>query len=150
MVDFAKYSRVALDSSPFIYFIAEDPRYISKVEKLFSAISGGNISGVSSYLSLLEVLVKPLKESARDIALQYKDFMLSSSSLRLYPLDDQVAEKAAELRAKYYGNGFKIKTPDAIQIATGILNGAEVFITNDRNLKNVTEIEVAVLDEMAS
>ncbi len=82
--------------------------------------------------------------------MKYKDFMLSSSSLRLYPLDDLVAEKAAELRAKYYGNGFKIKTPDAIQIATGILNGAEVFITNDRNLKNVTEIEIAVLDEIAS
>ena len=143
-----KYNCVCLDSSAFIYFIDENPRYISKVEKIFSEISEGNILGVSSYLSLLEVLVKPIKEGARDVASQYKNFMLGSSSLKLYPLDDRVAEKAAELRARYYGNGMKIKTPDAIQIATGILNGADIFITNDKNLKNVKEIKVAVLDDI--
>ena len=143
-----KYNCVCLDSSTFIYFIDENPRYISKVEKIFSEISEGNILGVSSYLSLLEVLVEPIKEGARDVASQYKNFMLGSSSLKLYPLDDRVAEKAAELRARYYGNGMKIKTPDAIQIATGILNGADIFITNDKNLKNVKEIKVAVLDEI--
>lgn len=143
-----KYNCVCLDSSTFIYFIDENPRYISKVEKIFSEISEGNILGVSSYLSLLEVLVKPIKEGARDVASQYKNFMLGSSSLKLYPLDDRVAEKAAELRARYYGNGMKIKTPDAIQIATGILNGADIFITNDKNLKNVKEIKVAVLDDI--
>ena len=145
-----KYNCVCLDSSTFIYFIDENPRYISKVEKIFSEISEGNILGVSSYLSLLEVLVKPIKEGARDVASQYKNFMLGSSSLKLYPLDDRVAEKAAELRARYYGNGMKIKTPDAIQIATGILNGADIFITNDKKLKNVKEIQVAVLDEIPS
>jgi len=150
MLGLEKYHCVCLDSAPFIYFIDEDPRYISKVEKIFSEIANGNVLGVSSYLSLLEVLVKPMKEGAKNIALQYKNFMLSSSFLRLYPLDDQVAETAAELRARYYGNGLKIKTPDAIQIATGLLNGAEIFITNDKSLKNVKEIKVAVLDEILS
>jgi len=144
------YSCLCLDSSPFIYFIEEDVRYIDKVTKMFSAISDGDIKAVSSYLSLLEVLVKPIENGVQEIAARYKDFMLSSDFLRLFPLDDVVAEQAAWLRAKYHGNGFKLRTPDAIQIATGIVNGADVFITNDSKLKQVKEIKVVVLDELVS
>ena len=143
-----KHQCVCLDTSPFIYFMEENPKYISKVAEIFSEISNGSIFGISSYLSLLEVLVKPMKDEARDIALQYRDLMLGSTSLRLYPLDERVAEEAANLRAKYDGNGFKIKTPDAIQIATGLLNGADVFLTNDSALKKIREIKVMILDEM--
>jgi predicted nucleic acid-binding protein len=142
------YNCISLDSAPFIYLIQEDPRYISVVEQIFSEISYGSITGVSSYLSLLEVLIKPIKEGARDIATQYRDLMLNNAFLKLLPLDDKVAETAAELRAKYDGNGFKLKTPDAIQIATAILNEADVFLTNDSRLKNVKEINVVVLSEI--
>jgi predicted nucleic acid-binding protein len=40
-----------------------------------------------------------------------------------------------------------IKTPDAIQIAVGILYGASKFVTNDPDLKKVSDIEVHVLDD---
>jgi len=56
---------------------------------------------------------------------------------------EDIAEQAAELRAEY-----GIKTPDAIQIATGIFGGAAIFLTNDGKLEKVDEIEVIVLDEM--
>lgn len=147
-LDLKRYNCISLDSSPFIYFIEEDPRYLSMVEQVFSEISYGNIIGVSSYLSLLEVLINPLKKGDRATALQYRDLMLSSAFLKLFPLDDKVAEVAAELRAKYNGDGFKLQTPDAIQIATGILNDADIFLTNDDKLKNVKEIEVVILKEV--
>jgi len=147
-LDLRKYNCISLDSPTFIYFIEEDPKYISVVEQIFSEISYGNIAGVSSYLSLLEVLIKPIKEGARDIAAQYRDLMLNNAFLKLLPLDDKVAETAAELRAKYNGNGFKLKTPDAIQIATAILNEADIFLTNDSRLKNVKEINVVVLSDL--
>lgn len=144
-----RYNRICLDTAPFIYFIEENPRYISIVERVFSEISYGNILGISSYLTFLEVLIKPIKEDAREIANEYRDLLLGNIFLRMLPLDDRVAEKAAELRAKYDGDGFKLNTPDAIQIATGLLNEAEIFLTNDTNLKQVQEMEVVVLDEVA-
>ena len=49
---------------------------------------------------------------------------------------------SARLRAKY-----SIKTPDAIQIAVGILYGANNFLTNDPVLKKVPEIKVLILDD---
>jgi len=148
MLSLERYNRICLDTAPFIYFIEENPRYISIVERIFSEISHGNILGISSYLTLLEVLVRPIKEKARGIANEYRDLLLGNIFLRVFPLDDRVAEKAAELRAKYDGDGFKLNTPDAIQITTGLLNGAEIFLTNDTNLKQVQEIEVVVLDEV--
>lgn len=150
MLNLENYNCICLDSSTFIYFIEENPKYISKVEAVFSEISYGNIIGISSYLSLLEVLVKPIKEGAKEIALQYKDLMLSSAYLKLFPLDDRIAEAAAELRAKYNGNGLKLRTPDAIQLATGILNDADVFLTNDSKLKQVKDINVLALDDISS
>lgn len=145
-----RYNRICLDTPPFIYFIEENPRYVSVVEKIFTEISSGNIFGISSYLTLLEVLIKPLREGAVEIANEYRDLLLGNIFLGMFPLDDRVAGKAAELRAKYNDNGFKLKTPDAIQIATGILNEAEIFLTNDTSLKQIQEIEVIVLDEITT
>jgi len=144
MFDSAKYNRVYLDSSPFIYFIEENPRYISVVEDIFFRISYGNITGACSYLALLEVLIQPLREGAGDIAAHYKELMLNSGYLEMLPLDDKVAETAAELRAKYDG----LKTPDAIHLATGILSCAQAFVTNDKKLKQVKELDIIILDDI--
>jgi len=54
-----------------------------------------------------------------------------------------VAEQAAWLRAKYSW----LRTPDAIQIAAGLLQGAEALICNDNNWKKLTELPVLVLDD---
>ena len=52
---------------------------------------------------------------------------------------------SSRLRAKY-----TIKTPDAIQIAVGVLYGAPKFLSNDPGLKKVEEIEVLALDDFLS
>ncbi|MBN2438319.1 MAG: PIN domain nuclease [Deltaproteobacteria bacterium] len=43
----------------------------------------------------------------------------------------------------------KLKIPDAMQLATGLINGADTFITNDDSFKTVRgRIEVIVLHEL--
>lgn len=59
------------------------------------------------------------------------------------PIDDQIANQAAELRARY-----GLALPDSFQIAIAILSGCDAFLTNDLALKRVTEISAIVLDEM--
>jgi predicted nucleic acid-binding protein len=49
---------------------------------------------------------------------------------------------ASRLRAKY-----SMRTPDALQIAVGVLYGATKFLTNDPDLKRVSEIKILVLDD---
>jgi predicted nucleic acid-binding protein len=48
---------------------------------------------------------------------------------------------AEELRAKY-----GVRTPDALQLAA-VQAGATGFITNDRRLEAVKELEIGVLDD---
>lgn len=40
-----------------------------------------------------------------------------------------------------------IRPPDAIQIAVGIIYGADTFLTNDSGLKKVNDIKVVILED---
>ncbi|MBI2360494.1 MAG: PIN domain-containing protein, partial [Deltaproteobacteria bacterium] len=52
------------------------------------------------------------------------------------------AEAAALIRARY-----KLRLPDALQVAAAIQGGATLFLTNDGRIKKVEGIETAVLDD---
>jgi len=138
-------SVIFLDTAPIIYFIEENRTYLPALKEVFLKIDQGLVSAISSFITLIELLVKPLQVKEYDVAGKYRDLMLGSPCFTLYPVERTVSEKAAELRAKY-GAGFK--TPDAIQIATAVSFGAQLFITNDRNLKRVQEIEILYLDDL--
>lgn len=138
MVDF---KRIGLDTNVLIYYIEEHPVLMEKVELFINKIEDGKAIGITSYVTLLELLVKPIQEGRFDLVDQYRTIL--SSKLEMVPLNEIVSIKAAELRAKY---GFR--TPDAIQLASVISRKGDVFVTNDKGLKKVTEIRVMVLEDI--
>ncbi len=129
------YRRIGLDTNVLIYYIEEHPVFLEKVEPLIDWIADGRVIGITSYVTLLELLVKPIKEKRSDLVDQYKKIL--TSQLEMVSLDESVSLKAAELRAKY-----GIKTPDAIQLASVISKNGDAFITNDRRLETIEEIRV--------
>ena len=135
------YSQIGLDTNVLIYYIEEHPVFLKKVEPIIDRIAEGKATGITSYVTLLEMLVKPIKEKRFDLVEQYKEIL--TSELDMVPLDESVSLKAAELRAKY-----GIKTPDAIQLASVISKNGEVFITNDGRLDTVKEIKVLTLSDL--
>ena len=76
------------------------------------------------------------------MANQYRDILLMNRHVRLFPLEKTIAEEAAQIRAQY---GFK--TPDCIQLATAVKERADLFITNDAQLRKFSGVEVLVLDD---
>jgi predicted nucleic acid-binding protein len=54
-----------------------------------------------------------------------------------------MADRAASIRARY-----RLRTPDAIHLATAILEGVDVFLTNDRDLLQVREVPILLIDEL--
>jgi len=64
----------------------------------------------------------------------------NTQNLKIKPIDFQIAEKAAELRAKY-----GTKPPDTLQLGAALIEGAKAFVTNDEKLKQVEEIETIVM-----
>jgi len=134
---------VGLDTAPLIYFIEEEPRYLDLVRPFFEAISRGDIRAVTSMVTLLEVLVHPLRRGDSSLAARYRDILLNSEGVTTLPLTAEIAEEAAKLRA-----AFSLRTADAIQVATVIRGGASHLLTNDERLGSVTAATVLVLSEL--
>jgi len=78
-----------------------------------------------------------------DLADQYELLLDNFPHLKAHPIKRTVLRTAAQLRGRY-----RIKTPDAIHLATALESGATVFICNDRGLKAVQEIEFIVLGDL--
>ncbi len=64
--------------------------------------------------------------------------------LSVLPVSDDIAERAAFLHAHH-----NLKAPDALQLATALLSGSRLFLTNDDTLSQVGDIQVLILDRMA-
>jgi len=132
---------IAFDSAPLIYYIEEHPKYLATADELFESLDRGMARGMTSVLTLQEVLVKPLREAKNDLADQYIQILSNSRNITLHVIDRIVCETAARLRAKYEW----LRTPDALQVATAIKHQAQIIVTNDDRWQNLTEIQVAVL-----
>jgi len=136
-------STVGLDTGPLIYYIEEHPGFLAKVRPFFEAAERGEFRIVTSFVTLIEVLVHPLREGRPELAQEYRNILLHSPALTAIPLDEGIAEEAARLRARH-----NLRTPDAIQLATAIRAGASWFLTNDAELANLPEIYVVVLKQL--
>ena len=133
---------VGLDTAPLIYFIEENPIYLEAVNLFFEAMDRGDFSVVTSTVTLLEVLVHPLRSNNAALAEEYRDILLNSK-LMTVEVSSTIAEQAARLRADY-----NIRTPDAIQISAALKAGATHFFTNDIRLPEFAEIQVLSLDSL--
>jgi len=134
----SKHERLMFDTAPIIYFIEENECFSDITEEIFKTASRNNHL-FSSVITLSEVLTKPIKNNRIDLVEKYTELLLNSDDFTIYPIDAVIAEKSAELRARY-----NFRTPDAMQLAVGIENNATLFITNDKNPGKINEIEVFV------
>ena len=139
---FKNHPVIGLDTSIFIYHLEDHPHYSSLTEVVFGALERGNIRGVTSYLTLLEILTKPKAEGLLQVARDYEYYLTTFPNLTFYEMDLDVARKASDLRASE-----RIKAPDAIQVSTAILYGATAFLTNDRIFERVKGIDILILDK---
>ena len=131
-----------LDACIIIYWIeAADPFYsrlAEKIRKLEKAHPG--ISFAVSRLSLLECLVKPVRENDREVLERYATFF-QAPDLHIVELTPEVIDLATRLRAVH-----GLRTPDAIQAACALsLPEKTLFLTNDNAFKNVKGLELLVV-----
>lgn len=138
-----KNKKVFLDTAPLIYYIEESRQYSPILNKLFLENSKGEFLFQTSVITLLEVLVLPMRKYEFQLVEQYQNILCNSPSIDIFDLNIEIAKSAAGFRAKY-----GLKTPDSIQVATAIYSSADYFLTNDIRIKAIKEIEILVLDEL--
>lgn len=136
--------KIFLDTAPVIYYIEENERYLDFLTELFDLAKKNEIQFVTSSLTLLELLVLPIRQKQHELAQAYRDIILNSGSIVLVSMNVEIAVAAANIRANY-----NFKTPDAIQIASAINSNCNLFLTNDKKL-NTSEIETIYLEQTSA
>lgn len=137
-----KIGGIFLDTAPVIYFVEQNPEFSPKVQEIFERLDDGNLTAVVSPITLAECLVLPYKQKNSDIAQIFTELLANSENVLFYPIDEVIADKAADLRARY-----NLTLTDAFQLAIAIQAECDAFLTNDVDLKRVKEIPILVLSE---
>ncbi len=136
-------SRVFLDTAPIIYYAEKHPLYYGLVSPLFQAIDAGDITAITSVITLAECLVHPYLRGLTDLQRDYFDLIVYGANVEFVLQDERIGRLAAQLRARY-----GIELPDALQIATALQANCTAFLTNDTELKRVQEVSIVVVKEL--
>ena len=134
---------VFLDTSPFIYFFERHPTFFPYVEMLFNQIHEQEAEIISSIVTFIEIATLPTRLGNQELVEQYRAYFTSSSRVRLFPVDQAIAEQAITLRGNY-----QLKTPDATQLGTAIACQANYIVTNDLQWKQLTNQMVLTVEEL--
>ena len=135
---------LALDTGPWILWIEQNPALLPAVGPIFREIEEGRATAVTSVIAVLEVLTGAMRREDDVLVRRYESLFAESAGVVVLDVDMDIARRAAGLRARY-----DVRTADAIHLATALAAGASAFVTTDRRLARVKEIEVRVLKAAA-
>ncbi|MBI4704089.1 MAG: type II toxin-antitoxin system VapC family toxin [Deltaproteobacteria bacterium] len=134
---------LGLDTAPLIYLIEKHPQFLPTMRLVARSIDEGRPRAATSVVTLTEVLARPMKLGRADLVVAYRGLLEGNPSLQLVPIDGSLAVRAAELRSRH-----GIRTPDALQIAAALRAGCDAFLTNDTELRRVTELAVFLVSDL--
>lgn len=123
--------RILLDSSTLLAYYAELEHAHPLAVHLLRRIADNRDPwrGYYSVISASELLVRPIRSGNSPLTFMHT-FLTTFPNLMMLPVDLPVAMQAATLRATT-----NIRLPDALIIASGLLAGCEVIVSNDEGWK---------------
>jgi len=129
---------VYIDANIVIYAIEKIEPYAGLLAPLWLQTGEPSFTIITSELTWLETLTKPLKDRNSALAETYRAF-LKAQEMKLIPVSLAIWEEAAQLRC------LGLKTPDALHAATAMNLACELFLTNDKAFTRIPNLPVAVL-----
>lgn len=114
------YSKICLDTAPIIYFLENNPQYALPVQRFILQNATMNAQFITSVVTNVEYLPKPMIEGKQDFVLAYN----------------------------YLKTLLGLKPLDSVHLATAIFDGCDAFLTNDRQLKQISEVPVIFVEDL--
>jgi predicted nucleic acid-binding protein len=119
---------VYTDAQVLIYSVEQHPKYAPLLVPLWQAVQAGSTQVVTSELSILETLVKPIQNGDAALVQTYELFFVQPGF--------QTA------------SDFAANPPDAIHAATAELAACTLVVTNDQIFRRCSGLPVVVLDDL--
>lgn len=138
-----EFKRVFVDTAPIIYYLENSALYMDSIKKFFTKCIEENIQIVTSAITIEEYLVFPYSSGKMDFADNFKKF-IEYMNIEVVDIDSKIAEQGAKIRGQYKN----FKAMDALQIATAIVSGCDMFFTNDKQLRQEKELPCMTMDDL--
>lgn len=135
-------NRLFIDTSPLIYLTEKNPVYFNPVSLFFADSIENNKVLVTSTLTASEFEIKPRKLNRPDILKEFEKTVERLFEVSAITWD--VAEISSILRVKYTS----LKAIDSLQIACALKTNCTTFVTNDRRLNSIKEIQTLLIKDL--
>ena len=137
------FKRVFVDTAPIIYYLENNSLYVEPIKKFFAMCIKENIQIVTSAITIEEYLVFPYTSGKMEFADNFKRF-IEYMHMEVVDINFEIAEQGAKIRGQYKG----VKAMDALQIATAVISGCDMFFTNDKQLRQEKELPCMTMDDL--
>lgn len=134
LASLAEGALVLVDAAPIIYVLEARPRLAARFEPLFQLQEQGHVALAVSTVTMAEVLAGPFTQGEEALARRYRAVL---ESWQVVELTGDIAEQAGRLRAQY-----KLKLPDAVQLASALAINADALVTHDRDFGKVRGMRI--------
>jgi len=133
-----------LDANIFLAVLIPEATQAPKEEirgatRVLKALEDGHLHGVSTTILLGEIRYVYLRENKVGFEIA-RAAIEAEKHLRLLGITVPLAVHAAELRRRYYSKRNTFSYNDGLYLATGLAEQADILITTDPHLLNVTDM----------
>jgi predicted nucleic acid-binding protein len=125
--------RVLVDSNIIIYLTDAVQPFAATSRLIFQLIEKGDVFAVFSILSIAEVMQGPLRRGLIQNAMDAKTYLLNFPNSTCQAITTQVVE---ELGKDQRIEWKKLRTIDALIIASGLVNAVDLIVSNDAHFQS--------------
>jgi predicted nucleic acid-binding protein len=133
---------VVIDTNVFIYLYEDHAEFAGIAEFIVNEAEAGSFAGLITPITISEIVVKPYAMQRPDLADISVRALRSYRNIHCIDIDAKTAQMAGALRAKY-----RRPLPDMYQAAIALTTPCPILITNDKLLKNITEIQIYTMQD---
>ena len=123
-----------VDSAPLIYHLEDNAQFAHRFVGLFEAAAAGRVLIAISTITVAEVLTGPYQHGRDTLARRIESALREHA---IHPLSTDIAVQAARLRQRY-----RLRLPDAIQLATALEIDAYALVSHDRDFSGVQDVRI--------
>jgi predicted nucleic acid-binding protein len=133
-----------LDSNVFIAALESSTELGNSARRALLRIAQRELTAVTGELTIAEVLPRLFAEETELLISAHSKALTSGGGLEVIAVTREILVQGAKLRA-----ALKVGLPDAIHVATAVLNDCAAIVTEDRRLKAPAGISILRLGDEA-
>lgn len=136
---------VHIDAPVFARHLLGDEPLATEMDRVLRAVRDGQVRAQTSALTLYQILAEVYRVGSADLARDIARSMQVHAGLGMVSASPEVAVQAAEVRAQLGG-----RPERAIQIATALLAGADIYLTTRSGLRRIAGMSVLNVEDYAT